>query len=146
MTNKNNQYRAKITRAYGDENMDWEDKMRVTKFMERKGFTCKTNLFLLVPRDIEKQNTYYLTEQVSSNVKDWRIVARPDVACFRGGKLRLLIEIDGAVHRTHDTRPLYDELGIKYIILNKWYLKAEGIECKDWLRREHTRITGEALT
>lgn len=145
MTSKRyNQHIAKSSRFHGSEDQDLGDKLKVMRIMRDLGYASTSNMYMIVPRDPEKQE-WRLTELVSNAIlHDWKLVARPDVACIKDGHFELLVEIDGNVHKSHDTRPLYDELGIKYVIVNKWFLETEGISWKDWIIAELGRITEDA--
>ena len=136
MARKHNQYRNRITRRAGSEDMDWQDKQRVKKIMESYGYTCLSNPYLIVPRDEDNQAPaathpgYIIFQTVNENMLgDWKLAARPDITCHNAyGNLELIVEIDGAVHKKDlDERPIYTELGIAHIIINKEYLKKEMI-------------------
>ena len=140
MGRRHNQYRNRATRAAGHEDMDMLDKKIATTIMEKMGYECHSNLFLAVPRDPNHPHKWAVTPTITEDeLKTWKLAARPDVYCIHQTESRfetiVIIEIDGDVHRGDlDERPLYTELGIKHIIVNKTYLKQEGITWEAWIR------------
>ena len=135
--NRHNQARNKKTRVYGSEDMDVIDKNRVIKYLNENNYDAITNRFLIVPKDIEKKNYLYMQFVKGWWLKDWKIIARPDIICWHR-KLpdaeNIIIEIDGAVHKKElDSREIYKEYGIKHIIINKEYLNTVNTSWENYL-------------
>ena len=134
---RGNQYRAKITRAYGSEQQDLTDKNHVKAVLQYMDYEhIKFNLFLVVHPQYGWEVNHEVTETAIKG--GWRLRARPDVCAWKSHDSEMIIvEIDGAVHtKDLDERPLYTELGIKHVIINKEYLEKEKISWADWLKSQ----------
>lgn len=137
MSRRHNQYRNRASRAAGSEDMDLADKKRVKKIMEEHGYNCQFNLYLLTSRSSDALDYLFVGTVTEAMLERYKLAARPDVVCIHATDLKpapIIIEIDGAVHKKDlDERPLYTELGIPQIILNKEYLELEGISWETWI-------------
>ena len=145
MGRRHNQYRNRRTRSLAGEDDDFTDKKKVVKIMESMGYWCKTNQYLMVHRYMETDSgrLYDLLDAVHTNMLgEWKLAARPDVTVYDdAGKLVLIAEVDGDVHKGDlDERPLYTELEIPAIIINKRYLEQEGISWESWVRQHMEAI------
>ena len=134
MSKKYNQLRNKRSREHGSEAMDLTDKLAVKKILENLGYVdIIFNSFLL--RRGETEYTFATTVEEEHLQSGWTLARLPDVI-FRMDYYSkyCIVEIDGDVHKDYDTDDVYDELGIKYVKLNKTYLKQENITWEQWIK------------
>lgn len=135
------QYRKKITRLRGSEDMDWADKQRAKKAVAR-----------VYPKELIKINNYITADlQGKYIVKDhltvedldnYGLITRhPDVLVEIDDKVLLIVEIDGKVHKGDTKRDRdYEILGIPLVKI----VKAEwpDNDWDDYLYQQIRRILG----
>jgi len=131
---KHNQYRNKITKTRGSEDMDTNDKNRVKQILMDMGYDrIWYNQMIMVSKDIEKRNWYCTRAVDESELQSFRILARPDIVVAVNLR-RVIIEVDGAVHRDWDYDKRYEDYNIPYLKLNKEYLQQENISWEKYIR------------
>ena len=128
-------YKNRITKYHGSEDMDLRDKQRVRTSLRKLGFQIiKFNWFLVGSKDIEDTECYVTQDVTELEIKNKKILARPDVIAIIDKSL-LIVEIDGAYHKKDlDNRPIYTELNIPHLIINKEYLEKEHISWEDYIK------------
>lgn len=128
-------YKNKITKYHGSADMDLKDKNRVKDILKQLGFEeVKFNLFLIQSKNIEDQTYQFVHQMTDLEARHFKIIARPDVVAFKENRL-FIIEIDGKVHKSNlDNRPIYEELELPYVIINKEYLNQENIDWKSHIK------------
>ena len=135
MKKRHNQYRNRITRAFGSTGMDISDKNKVKLILESMGaIHIKFDMFLGIQSWDRNGPTHGLFESMTKAVADQMLKIRhPDVICWYKNRL-LIVEIDGDVHKGDlDYDDDYTALGIPYVKINKSYLKKEGITWAGWI-------------
>ena len=132
----------KWARLHGSEDMDEADKLRVKDILVVMGVDRSDIDFNLF---VWEDNAGRLN--VDGAIMEGEEVAemhRPDVTIHDRHGIRLIIEVDGAVHRggRKDRRrnEFYQRHKIPVIILNKADLAYLGEEWEDWLPREAAKV------
>ena len=130
--NRSNQFRQKMTRLRGSEDMDLEDKKTVASVLMRKGLGAKFNWYLFA-----NETDWIIRPEVSyQDSERYNLIRhRPDVSVFGGSYFYGIIEVDGGVHagrkkdwnRDRD----YDILGIPFLVCNKADLAEVGTTLED---------------
>ena len=136
MPSKSTQYRNRITREHGSSGMDLDDKKRVRRFLYSIGGSdIQFDRFFTIRYDdtIDYVHFDIYESMTQAESKKWNKIRHPDVICqFRGRPL--IVEIDGKYHKDWDSDKDYDDVKtIRYIKLNKEYLKKEGIPWEQWI-------------
>lgn len=128
-------------RLNGSEDMDIADKIEVGRILYRLGWQkVRFNMFA-----VEKRSGLLklAPEILVSEKDDIAEFHRPDVTAFSGTR-RLVVEIDGAVHRGGKKDQRRDEFyrrhGIPAIVLNKADVSEAGISWDEFLGEAVGRV------
>ena len=138
MPNKNTQYKNRASRQYGSGSMDLDDKNKVKRILKSLGADgIHFDWFIGIKYDDGTlgRADYDLYEMMTeSETKYWDKIRHPDVICTTDFGT-LIVEIDGKYHKDYDYDTDYDLLkpSVRYIKINKAFLKQEKITWKDWI-------------
>ena len=140
------QYRAKITRERGSEDMDLLDKQKVKNIIRElyPDHSVYLNYFLWHSKS---ENKIKFSDHLKEcDVKDCEYLSRPDVLCWarwQDHKLSkpYVIEIDGDVHRgDHKRQVRYFALEVPLIVINKADLKEIAMSWQEFIISEMERL------
>ena len=131
------QYRNKITKLRGSEDMDLADKNIVRMVVRDAGLEAKFNWFFAAN---EHDGWICQPELTEPEAKRYGLILhRPDVAVYGIRGLHGFIEIDGAAHsgkkRDWERDRDYELMGIPCVVANKADLAARGEALADYVAK-----------